>query len=71
VFKLPVITKPAGTVKVVEPVMPPEAAAIVVVPAPVAVAKPCEPDVLLIVATPAAEELHVAQSVRFRVLASL
>jgi hypothetical protein len=36
----------------------------------VVVAKPCDPDVLLIVATPGADELHAAVFVRFCVLPS-
>jgi hypothetical protein len=49
----------------------PDVALIVVVPTPAAVAKPCEPDALLIVATPGADELHVAVLVRVCVLPSL
>jgi hypothetical protein len=68
---LPVLTNPALTVRVVEPLIVPEAAVIVVVPAPVAVAKPWEPEVLLIVATAVADELQVAVLVKFCVLPSL
>src|SRR6202163_3847378 len=57
----------AVTVSVVLPVMLLEAAWIVVVPAPTAVAKPAA----LIVATVTAEELHVAVLVRFCVVPSL
>lgn len=57
------------TVRVVEPVMLPNVAEIVVVPADAAVASPIEPDALLIVATVAADELHVTDAVRsFEVL---
>ena len=66
-FRLPVKTKPAVTVKVVEPLIAPEAASIVVCPGPTALASP----VVLIVATPGADELHVAVLVRFCVLPSL
>jgi hypothetical protein len=58
------------TVKVVDPLIAPNAASIVVVPPPMAVAKPCELEALLIVATLGAEELHVAVLVRFCVLPS-
>jgi hypothetical protein len=68
VFRLLLKTKPTVTVKVVEPLTVPNAALIVVVPNPAAVAKPCEPDALLIVVTPGADELHVAVLVRFCVL---
>jgi hypothetical protein len=71
VFRLPVKTKPAVTVNVVEPLIAPNAASIVVVPKPAAVANPCEPDALLIVATFDANALHVAVLVRFCVLPSL
>ena len=57
----------AVTVKVVEPLIAPEAASIVVCPAPTALASP----VVLIVATPGADELHVAVLVRFCLLPSL
>jgi hypothetical protein len=57
----------AVTVSVVLPVMLLEAAWIVVVPVPTAVAKP----VALIVATVTAEELHVAVLLRFCVVPSL
>jgi hypothetical protein len=57
----------AVTVSVVDPVTLPEVAVMVVVPTPVDVANPA----FEIVATPAAEELHVAVPVRFCVLPSL
>ena len=61
-------TRVAGvTVSVVLPVMLLEAAWIVVVPAPTAVAKPAA----LIVATVTTEELHVAVLLRFCVVPSL
>jgi hypothetical protein len=66
-FRLPVKTKPAVTVKVVEPLIAPDAASIIVCPAPAALANPA----VLIVATPVADELHVAVLVRFCVLALL
>ena len=49
------------TVNVVEPVMLPKVAAMVVVPTAMPVAKPAA----LIVATPGAGELHVTRLVRF------
>jgi hypothetical protein len=57
----------AVTVSVVEPLTAPEAAWMVVAPAAKLVAKPA----LLIVATAVAEELHVAEPVRFCVLPSV
>jgi hypothetical protein len=57
----------AVTVSVVLPVMPLEAAWMVVDPVPTAVARPA----VLIVATVTAEELHVAVLVRFCVVPSL
>jgi hypothetical protein len=49
-------------VSVVDPETLPDADVIVVDPAATAVASPLEPAALLIVATPALEELHVAES---------
>jgi hypothetical protein len=57
----------AVTFNVVDPATLPEVAVMVVVPTPVAVASPA----LEIVATPAAEDVHVAVLVRFCVLPSL
>src|ERR1039458_1201615 len=71
VVRLPVKTKPAVTVNVVEPLIAPDVASIVVVPKPANVANPCEPDALLIVATLGPDELHAAVLVRVCVLASL
>src|SRR6266700_2738134 len=59
------------TVSVVFPETSPSVAVIVVVPAATDVAKPCEPPALLIVATPAAEELQVTWVVRSCVVLSL
>jgi hypothetical protein len=59
------------TVIVVEPLIAPNAASILVVPKPDAVANPCEPEALLIVATLDADALHAAVLVRFCVLPSL
>ena len=56
------------TVRIVKPLTEPDVASIVVVPAPVAVTKPCEPEALLIVATPVDDEVHVTVLVRFTVL---
>jgi hypothetical protein len=70
VFKLPLKAKPV-VVKVVEPPTVPETAVIVVTPTLKALARPCDPDVLLIVPTLAAEELQVTVVVRFCVLPSL
>src|ERR1019366_4744196 len=71
VVRLTVKTKPAVTVNVVEPLIAPDVASIVVVPKPANVANPCEPDTLLIVATLGPDELHAAVLVRVCVLASL
>src|SRR5208282_3336857 len=60
-------TKPAATVKVVDPLIAPEAAAIAVCPGVRALASPP----VLIVATAAVDELHIAVLVRFCVLPSL
>jgi len=60
----PVAAKRDATDNMVEPVIPPEAAATVVCPAARPVAKP----VALIVATPVADEVHAAVPVRFCVL---
>jgi len=49
----------------------PDVACIVAVPTPAVVAKPCEPDASLIVATLGADELHAAVLVRFCVPPSL
>lgn len=70
-FRLPVKAKPAVTVNTVEALTEPEVASMVVVPTPTVVAKPCEPEVVLTVATLVVEELHVAVLVRFCVLPSL
>ena len=59
------------TVSVVEPLIEPEVALMVVVPAPVLVACPCVPEALLIVATAVFDELHVTVVVRSCVLLSL
>ncbi len=56
------------TVSVVEPVILPDVALIVVDPAATEVASPLEPAALLIVATPVLEELQVADAVRFCVV---
>jgi hypothetical protein len=64
---LPVRTKPAVTVNVVEPLVAPDVAWIVVVPCATPVAKP----VALIVATFVADELHVAVALRSCVELSL
>ncbi len=64
-------TSVAGvTVMVVEPVVPPEVAVIVVEPAATEVASPFEPAALLIVATAVADELQVTAVVRFCVVPS-
>lgn len=57
-------TSAAVTVSSVEPVILPEAALMVVVPEANALAKPCFPATLLIVATVAFVELHVTDGVR-------
>src|ERR1051326_2292215 len=54
------------TVRVVEPLIPPDAARIVVLPDPTPVASPLPS----MVATFTEEELHVTEDVRFRVLPS-
>jgi hypothetical protein len=61
----------AVTVRVVEPETEPDVAPIVVEPVPRLVASPLLPVVLLIVATPVAEELHVTDVVKFWVVPSL
>jgi hypothetical protein len=58
------------TVRAVDPDMLPDVAAIVVVPAATEVAKPSEPAALLMVATPALDELQVTAFVRFCVVLS-
>ncbi len=59
-------TRVAGfTVSEVDPVMLPDAAVIVVVPAATEVARPLEPAALLTVATPVLDELQVAEAVKF------
>jgi hypothetical protein len=55
------------TVSVVEPLMLPEVAEMVVLPAETAVARPCA----LIVAAAGVPEFHIAVDVRFAVLLSL
>src|SRR5437773_1574570 len=64
---LPVERKPAVTASVVEPLMAPDAASMVVDPSPTAFARP----LLLIAATPVAEEIQVTELVRFCVLPSV
>ena len=64
---MPVKTKPAVTVNVVEPLIAPQVAWIVVCPTPTLLARP----EAFIVATPEADELQVAVLVRFCVLPSL
>ena len=56
-------TSEAATVSNVDPLMVPAVALIVVVPAARAVATPCVPTVLLMLATVALEELHVTDLV--------
>jgi len=58
------------TVRVVVPEMLPDAALIVVAPAATDVASPFEPAALLMVATPALDELQVTDAVRFCVVLS-
>ena len=58
------------TVSVVDPFTLPRVALIVVEPEPTLVARPFEPAVLLIVATPVADELQVTVVVMFCVLLS-
>jgi len=59
------------TVNVVLPTMPPKVACMVEVPGASAVATPCVPGELLMVATLVETELHVANDVRFLLLLSL
>src|SRR5438105_270273 len=59
---------PVDTISVVEPLIEPEVAVIVVVPAPALVASPCVPEALLIVATAVTDELHSTVVVMFCVL---
>ena len=61
----------AVTVSVVEPDIAPEVAVIVEVPIPMLLPNPCEPDVLLMVATVAVEELHTTVLVISCVLLSV
>ncbi len=64
-------TRGAGfTVSEVDPVMLPDAAVIVVVPAEIEVARPLEPAALLTVATPVLDELQVTCAVRSCVVLS-
>ncbi len=64
-------TSVAGvTVSVVDPDMLPDVAVTVVEPAATDVARPFEPVALLIVATPALDELQVTAVVRFCVVPS-
>jgi small neutral amino acid transporter SnatA (MarC family) len=58
------------TVRVVDPDMLPDVAVTVVAPAATDVAKPCEPEALLIVATPALDELQVTAAVSICVVSS-
>jgi hypothetical protein len=60
----------AVTVRSADPDMPPDVAVIIVVPAATEVARPLEPDALLIVATPALDELQTTVVVRFWVVLS-
>ena len=55
----------AVTVRTVEPVTPPSLAVMVDVPVPAAVARPCEPAVLEMVATEVVAEAQVTWLVRF------
>lgn len=59
------------TVSVVEAVSDPKLAEILVVPVPALVARPCDADELLIAATVADEEAHVAFVVMFAVVPSV
>ena len=61
----------AVTVSVVEPVLPPNVARIVVDPMASADARPCEPAAFEIVATVVFDDDHVACAVRFCVVPSL
>jgi hypothetical protein len=58
------------TVRVVDPDMLPDVAVIVVDPVATGVANPLEPAALLIVATPALDELQVTAVVKFCVVLS-
>lgn len=58
------IDERALTVKIASPDLTPSVAVMFVVPTPTAVARPLEPDKLLMVATPAADESHAANIVR-------
>lgn len=60
----------AVTVRVVDPDVPPNVAVMVVVPADADVARPLEPDALLMVETPAVDEFQVTDVVRFCVVPS-
>jgi hypothetical protein len=60
----------AVTVSVVDPDAPPNIAVMVVAPADADVARPLEPDALLMVATPAVNEFQVTDVVRFCVVPS-
>lgn len=62
-----IATNGSCTANDVEPTSEPDVAEIMVVPALALVASPCEPDVLLIVATVADEEIHVTNVVMFAV----
>jgi len=65
-------TKAAGvTVSMVEPLMDPELAVIIVCPVPTLVASPTLGAVLLIVATAGTELIQVTEPVRLRVLPSV
>ncbi len=68
----PIDTSVAGvTLSVAEPEIPPKLAPTVVDPWPVDVARPLDPEALLIVATAVFEEFHVTAVVRFCVEPSL
>ena len=64
-------TSGSCTARVVEPASEPDVAKIRVVPKPALVASPCEPDVLLIVATVANEETHATDVVMLEVVPSV
>jgi hypothetical protein len=64
-------TNGSCTARVVEPASEPDVAKILVVPKPALVASPCEPDVLLIVATVANEEAHATDVVMLEVVPSV
>jgi hypothetical protein len=70
-FTLMDTTTAGVTVRSVLPLTEPAVAVIVVEPCAVAVARPCAPCTLLIEATLAAEELHVADVVRSCMLPSV